>query len=73
MILRQHLNHDPVVAASYVFGRGGKNIATMCDPVDDPSSGSEPRRTSDLHIHRDARRDPGYHDQSRAVAVTRSG
>src|ERR1700680_3621275 len=36
MILRQLLHHEPVIAASYVFGCGSRAVGAVCDPIDDP-------------------------------------
>jgi hydroxyacylglutathione hydrolase len=35
MILRQYLHTEPVVAASYLFGCGGKMMGAVVDPVND--------------------------------------
>lgn len=35
MILRQYLHEFPVVAASYLFGCGGRGIGAVVDPIDD--------------------------------------
>lgn len=35
MILRQYLHQDPVIAASYLFGCGGRGIGAVVDPVED--------------------------------------
>jgi hypothetical protein len=36
VILRQLLHTDPVIAASYVVGCGGKSACVVIDPVDAP-------------------------------------
>jgi len=36
MILRQYLHTDPVIAASYLFGRGGQAAGAVVDPVGEP-------------------------------------
>jgi glyoxylase-like metal-dependent hydrolase (beta-lactamase superfamily II) len=61
MILRQFLHTDPVVAASYVVGCGGRGVAAVIDPVGDPSlylrtaaaSGMAIRYVIDTHVHAD--------------------
>jgi len=61
MILRQFLHTDPVVAASYLFGCGGKAVGTVVDPVDDPAfyvgaadqTGIQIRYVVDTHVHAD--------------------
>ncbi|MBZ5572935.1 MAG: hypothetical protein LAO09_13770 [Acidobacteriia bacterium] len=60
MILRQLLHHDPI-AASYVFGRGGKGLAAVSDPIDEPELylrtaeefGMKIRYVVDTHVHAD--------------------
>src|SRR5687767_11086192 len=61
MILRQCLHTDPVVAASYLVGCGGKGIAAVVDPVAEPEfylreaagSGMFVRYVIDTHLHAD--------------------
>ena len=61
MILRQFLHTDPVVAASYLLGCGGRGAAAVVDPVGDPSSylraaretGMTTRFVLDTHVHAD--------------------
>ncbi|WP_035357752.1 MBL fold metallo-hydrolase [Edaphobacter aggregans] len=61
MILRQILQSQPVVAASYVFGCGGKGMAAVCDPVEDiepyvrisQETGMKIRYVIDTHVHAD--------------------
>ncbi len=61
MILRQFLHTDPVVAASYLFGCGGKAAGAVVDPVDDPATylraaeetGLRIRYVIDTHVHAD--------------------
>ncbi len=61
MILRQLLHSHPVVAASYVFGCGGKGVAAVCDPLNDPElyvrvaeeNGMKIQYVIDTHIHAD--------------------
>ena len=36
MILRQFLHVDPVIAASYIVGCGGKATCVVVAPVDEP-------------------------------------
>ena len=36
MILRQYLHAEPVIAASYLFGCGGRGRGAVVDPVADP-------------------------------------
>jgi glyoxylase-like metal-dependent hydrolase (beta-lactamase superfamily II) len=60
MILRQYLHSDPV-AASYLFGCGGKAAAAVVDPVGDLSpyldtaeaTGMHIRYVIDTHVHAD--------------------
>jgi glyoxylase-like metal-dependent hydrolase (beta-lactamase superfamily II) len=60
MILRQFLHSDPV-AASYVFGCGGKAVGAVVDPVGDigpyrsvvEESGMRIRYVIDTHVHAD--------------------
>ena len=61
MILRQFLDTEPVVAASYLFGCGGKGMGAVVDPVDDTerylrdadSLGLPIRFVIDTHVHAD--------------------
>jgi hypothetical protein len=61
MILRQLLHHHPVIAASYVFGWGGKSQGAVCDPIHDvelylrtaEESGLQIRYVIDTHLHAD--------------------
>jgi glyoxylase-like metal-dependent hydrolase (beta-lactamase superfamily II) len=61
MILRQYLQTEPVVAASYLFGCAGKGVAALVDPlapidryVDDAARlGVVIRYVVDTHIHAD--------------------
>ena len=60
MILRQFLHTDPV-AASYLFGCGGKGVGVVVDPVGEPSTylrgaealGLQIRYVIDTHLHAD--------------------
>ena len=60
MILRQFLHSDPV-AASYLFGCGGRAAAAVVDPVDDikpyleaaDKTGMRIRYVIDTHLHAD--------------------
>lgn len=60
MILRQFLHTEPV-AASYLFGCGGKAIGAVIDPLGDPSpylkaaeaTGMRIRYVIDTHLHAD--------------------
>jgi len=61
VILRQHLHTDPVVAASYLFGCGGKARGAVVDPVSEPEAylaeadalGLSVRYVIDTHVHAD--------------------
>lgn len=61
MILRQFLHTDPVVAASYLFGCGGRSVAAVVDPVGDPEQyrraanalGMAIAYVIDTHMHAD--------------------
>ena len=61
MILRQFLHTDPVVAASYLFGCGGKAAGAVVDPVADPGAylraaeetGLQLQYVIDTHVHAD--------------------
>lgn len=61
MILRQFLHTDPVVAASYIVGCGGKGAGAVIDPVDTPEHylaaaerlGVAIRYVIDTHVHAD--------------------
>jgi glyoxylase-like metal-dependent hydrolase (beta-lactamase superfamily II) len=61
VILRQFLHTEPVVAASYLFGCGGKATGAVVDPVADPAvyleaaeaSGLTIRYVIDTHVHAD--------------------
>lgn len=61
MIVRQYLHTEPVVAASYLFGCGGKARGAVVDPVADPetylrdseSLGLPIRYVIDTHVHAD--------------------
>lgn len=61
MILRQFLHTDPVVAASYIVGCGGKGVGAVIDPVDTPEHylaaaerlGVAIRYVIDTHVHAD--------------------
>ena len=61
MILRQFLDVDPVVAASYLVGCGGKGVAAVIDPVGDPeryldaaeAHGMRISHVIDTHVHAD--------------------
>jgi hydroxyacylglutathione hydrolase len=61
MILRQFLHTDPTVAASYLFGCGGKAAGAVVHPVDDPEAyvraadetGLRIRYVVDTHGHAD--------------------
>jgi glyoxylase-like metal-dependent hydrolase (beta-lactamase superfamily II) len=60
MILRQYLHTDPV-AASYLFGCGGKAVGAVVDPVGDiapylataEAAGLKLRYVADTHLHAD--------------------
>jgi hydroxyacylglutathione hydrolase len=61
MILRQYLHTDPVIAASYLFGCGGKAMGAVVDPVEDIDQylrdaeqlGLPIRYVIDTHVHAD--------------------
>jgi len=61
MILRQYLDVRPVVAASYLFGCGGKAMGAVVDPTDDigrylrdaEALGLQIRYAIDTHVHAD--------------------
>ena len=61
MILRQFLHTDPVIAASYLVGCGGKGVAAVVDPVAEPEfyvrvaadAGMAVRYVIDTHVHAD--------------------
>lgn len=61
MILRQYLDTTPVVAASYLFGCGGKAMGAVVDPTEDieryvrdsESLGLPLRYVIDTHVHAD--------------------
>lgn len=61
MIVRQFLHTDPVVAASYLFGCGGKARGAVVDPVAEPRDyladsealGLPIRYVIDTHVHAD--------------------
>jgi glyoxylase-like metal-dependent hydrolase (beta-lactamase superfamily II) len=61
MILRQYLHTDPVIAASYLFGCGGRAIGAVVDPVASPeeyladadSVGLRVAYVIDTHVHAD--------------------
>ena len=63
MILRQLLHTEPVVAASYVLACGGRGVAMVVDPVDDPATyptiaaatGTRITHVVDTHVHADHR------------------
>jgi glyoxylase-like metal-dependent hydrolase (beta-lactamase superfamily II) len=61
MILRQFLHTEPVIAASYLVGCGGKGLGAIVDPVDPPDRyiqaaadfGMAIRYVIDTHVHAD--------------------
>jgi len=61
MILRQFLYTEPVVAASYIIGCGGRSACVVVDPVDAPEKylrvaadlGMTIRYVVDTHVHAD--------------------
>ena len=61
MILRQYLHIEPTVAASYLFGCGGKGMGAVVDPIDDSEHylgesealGLPIRYVIDTHVHAD--------------------
>jgi hydroxyacylglutathione hydrolase len=70
MILRQYLHVQPVVAASYLFGCGGRQAGAVVDPVEPPAfyleaaadAGLRIRYVIDTHVHAD------HHSTARALA-----
>ena len=63
MIIRQFLHTEPVVAASYFVGCGGKQLAVVVDSVDEPRvyldiaarTNTRIRYVVDTHVHADHR------------------
>ena len=63
MIIRQLLHTEPVVAASYFVGCGGKQVGIVVDPVDEPRvyldiaarTATRIRYVVDTHVHADHR------------------
>jgi len=63
MIVRQFLHREPVVAASYLIGCGGKAVAAVIDPVEPPEfylaaanqAGTRLGLVIDTHVHADHR------------------
>ena len=61
MIVRQYLHTNPVIAASYILGCGGKGACLVVDPVDPPDVymrraaelGMQIRFVVDTHVHAD--------------------
>lgn len=61
MILRQYLHQEPVIAASYLFGCGGRGAGAVVDPVEDIAPyiedserlGLPIRYVIDTHVHAD--------------------
>jgi hydroxyacylglutathione hydrolase len=61
MILRQYLDTQPIVAASYLFGCGGKGLSAVVDPTEDierylrdaEELGIPIRYVIDTHVHAD--------------------
>ena len=61
MILRQYLDTDPVVSASYLLGCGGKGLSAVVDPTEDidrylhdaAELGLALRYVIDTHVHAD--------------------
>ena len=61
MIVRQFLHTDPAIAASYLFGCGGRQAGAVVDPVETPSfyleaaehAGLRIRYVVDTHVHTD--------------------
>jgi hydroxyacylglutathione hydrolase len=61
MILRQYLHTEPVIAASYLFGCGGKAMGAVVDPTEDieryvrdsKALGLPIRYVFDTHVHAD--------------------
>lgn len=71
MILRQYLDTEPVIAASYLFGCAGHAAAAVVDPVGGPERyleaadavGLRLRYVVDTHVHAD------HHSPGRALAA----
>lgn len=61
MILRQFLDTDPVVAASYLVGCGGRGVSAVVDPIGSPDRylaaaaalGMRIAHVVDTHVHAD--------------------
>ena len=61
MIFRQYLHEQPVIAASYLLGCGGRGIGAVVDPMEDiqpyladaAQHGLEIRYVIDTHVHAD--------------------
>ena len=61
MILKQYLDNEPVVTASYLFGCGGRGIGVVVDPTEDIERyqreserlGLPIRHVIDTHVHAD--------------------
>jgi hydroxyacylglutathione hydrolase len=61
VILRQYLHHEPAIAASYLFGCGGKGRGAVVDPVAEPDVyvrdaevlGLPIEYVIDTHVHAD--------------------
>jgi hydroxyacylglutathione hydrolase len=61
VIFRQYLHTDPVIAASYLLGCGGRGLGAVIDPVDDVDRylrdadelGLPLRYVVDTHVHAD--------------------
>jgi glyoxylase-like metal-dependent hydrolase (beta-lactamase superfamily II) len=61
MILRQYLDIEPVVAASYLVGCAGNQVAAVIDPLGEPNRylddaaalGVKLRYVIDTHVHAD--------------------
>lgn len=61
MILRQLLHTDPAIAVSYLVGCGGRGVAAVIDPVDEPDAyvrasaahGMTIQYVIDTHVHAD--------------------
>ena len=50
MILRQYVHTEPVIAASYLLGCGGRKLGTMVDDIPPALPGAAATRAANLGI-----------------------